>query len=191
MPSKWPTAQVEWTVYDDAHPDNVCNVFIQWKGTDACIDFTCECGEGGHYDGYFCYRVKCGACGREWVFPSTIYPAAPDPGGYQHEPVVIETEETEWGGSPLLNAEPDVQRRVLMERLAVVLSSPEALACGVRQIEFDGPTIAGTVAYRPDDKARRIDGVLLEGPPFGTFGEPIELGGKGYETHEDESVNRG
>jgi len=37
--------------------------FIQWKGTDVCMDFTCECGHHNHYDDYFAYVVKCGGCG--------------------------------------------------------------------------------------------------------------------------------
>lgn len=37
--------------------------FIQWKGTDVCMDFRCECGHANHYDGYFAYVIKCGHCG--------------------------------------------------------------------------------------------------------------------------------
>jgi len=37
--------------------------FIQWKGTDVCMDFRCECGHANHYDGYFAYNIKCGHCG--------------------------------------------------------------------------------------------------------------------------------
>lgn len=39
-------------------------VFIQWKGTDVCADLHCECGERGHYDGDFMYRVRCAHCGQ-------------------------------------------------------------------------------------------------------------------------------
>lgn len=46
--------------------------FIQWKGTDICIDFTCECGWLGHFDGYFCYTVRCGGCKRVWALPHTV-----------------------------------------------------------------------------------------------------------------------
>lgn len=46
-------------------------VFIQWKGTDACFDFRCpDCG-GGHYDGYNAYVIRC-KCGQLWRMPSHI-----------------------------------------------------------------------------------------------------------------------
>lgn len=38
-------------------------MFIQWKGTDVCMDFYCECGTHVHGDGYGAYNVECGACG--------------------------------------------------------------------------------------------------------------------------------
>lgn len=47
-------------------------VFIQWKGTDACFDFYCECGTQGHHDGYFAYVVKCSGCGKAWKLPTTL-----------------------------------------------------------------------------------------------------------------------
>lgn len=37
--------------------------WIQWKGTDACMDIHCECGEMSHIDAEFCYYVKCPYCG--------------------------------------------------------------------------------------------------------------------------------
>jgi hypothetical protein len=36
--------------------------FIQWKGTDICMDFWCECDTHNHYDGYFAYYVECKGC---------------------------------------------------------------------------------------------------------------------------------
>lgn len=38
-------------------------MFIQWKGTDVCLDFHCPCGESGHYDGGFAYFIHCPSCG--------------------------------------------------------------------------------------------------------------------------------
>lgn len=49
-------------------------VFIQWKGTDVCLDFTCECGFTGHFDGYFAYVLRCRGCGKEWEMPWHLYP---------------------------------------------------------------------------------------------------------------------
>jgi hypothetical protein len=38
--------------------------FIQWKGTDVCMDVYCVCGEQFHIDDFFAYYVKCLACDR-------------------------------------------------------------------------------------------------------------------------------
>ena len=48
----------------------VCNGFeidppygwLQWKGTDVCIDIRCPCGWHGHLDGDFLYHVECPEC---------------------------------------------------------------------------------------------------------------------------------
>lgn len=37
-------------------------MFIQWKGTDLCMDFYCPCGGGGHLDAAFAYYVQCPDC---------------------------------------------------------------------------------------------------------------------------------
>ncbi len=38
--------------------------WIQWKGTDVCMDIHCACGEMSHVDATFAYHVKCPHCGR-------------------------------------------------------------------------------------------------------------------------------
>ena len=38
------------------------DMFIQWKGTDICMDFWCPCGAEMHFDGDFAYYVGCPAC---------------------------------------------------------------------------------------------------------------------------------
>ena len=38
--------------------------WIQWKGTEVCMDVHCTCGELTHIDADFCYQVKCCACGQ-------------------------------------------------------------------------------------------------------------------------------
>lgn len=48
--------------------------FVQWKGTDVCMDFHCECGAHCHFDGYFAYAVKCPHCGTIWEMPCYIKP---------------------------------------------------------------------------------------------------------------------
>jgi hypothetical protein len=50
----------------------VPSVYIQWKGTDACLDFHCECGNHGHIDADFVYGVRCSACGRTYTLPDTL-----------------------------------------------------------------------------------------------------------------------
>lgn len=54
----------------EAVPNDQPHGWIQWKGTDVCVDLRCVCGiQGGndpigHYDGYGMYAVQCNACGR-------------------------------------------------------------------------------------------------------------------------------
>jgi hypothetical protein len=43
---------------------SAARMFIQWKGTDVCLDFWCPCGSGGHFDGYGAYSLRCPDCGR-------------------------------------------------------------------------------------------------------------------------------
>lgn len=44
--------------------ENQPHGWIQWKGTDVCMDVHCVCGALGHVDAEFCYYVKCADCGR-------------------------------------------------------------------------------------------------------------------------------
>lgn len=37
--------------------------WIQFKGTDICMDVHCKCGELTHVDGSFVYFVECSSCG--------------------------------------------------------------------------------------------------------------------------------
>lgn len=37
--------------------------WIQWKGTDVCMDIHCKCGALAHIDADFAYHVKCTYCG--------------------------------------------------------------------------------------------------------------------------------
>jgi hypothetical protein len=36
--------------------------WIQWKGTQVCMDVHCVCGEHTHIDAEFAYYVRCGSC---------------------------------------------------------------------------------------------------------------------------------
>lgn len=37
--------------------------WVQWKGTDVCMDIHCKCGCHSHIDAEFAYNVKCPKCG--------------------------------------------------------------------------------------------------------------------------------
>jgi hypothetical protein len=41
--------------------------WIQWKGTDVCIDIHCQCGELSHFDGEFMYVIQCPYCHRKYM----------------------------------------------------------------------------------------------------------------------------
>ena len=38
--------------------------WIQWKGTDVCMDVYCKCGHLGHIDDEFAYFYRCPECGK-------------------------------------------------------------------------------------------------------------------------------
>lgn len=41
--------------------------WVQWKGTDVCMDVHCKCGALTHVDADFTYYVKCSACGTVYM----------------------------------------------------------------------------------------------------------------------------
>ena len=41
--------------------------WIQWKGTDVCMDVYCQCGHHSHIDADFVYYVKCPSCGAVYM----------------------------------------------------------------------------------------------------------------------------
>ena len=47
--------------------------FIQWKGTDLCMDFYCpSCGKHTHFDGEFAYYIQCPSCGHYFKMPQDV-----------------------------------------------------------------------------------------------------------------------
>ena len=73
--------------------------FIQWKGTDLCMDFNCpECGGHSHFDGMFAYSIQCPHCETYYKMPSEIGPLVeklPGKGGMvllsaEHEEIMEE-----------------------------------------------------------------------------------------------------
>ena len=54
---------VKWANSVDPTPAG-SHGWIQWKGTDVCMDIRCECGELHHFDGDFGYILGL-PCGRD------------------------------------------------------------------------------------------------------------------------------
>jgi len=45
--------------------------WIQWKGTEVCIDLYCDCGLHSHFDGEFAYAIRC-PCGKAWALGQCV-----------------------------------------------------------------------------------------------------------------------
>lgn len=60
--------------------------WIQWKGTDVCVDLYCICGRHFHFDGDFMYHVKCPKCGQTYEADGHIklHPLDHEPEGTKH-----------------------------------------------------------------------------------------------------------
>ena len=46
--------------------------WVQWKGTNVCMDVRCACGAHGHIDAEFAYFVECGACQQVYAVQTTL-----------------------------------------------------------------------------------------------------------------------
>ena len=56
----------------DFQPGEGPHGWIQWKGTQVCIDLHCTCGIMGHIDGEFVYYARCAACGRVYALGQNV-----------------------------------------------------------------------------------------------------------------------
>ena len=66
----------EWKSLSDEHEalfEGRPHGWIQWKGTEVCMDLRCSCGELGHVDGPFGYWVKCASCGQVYEVGGHVY----------------------------------------------------------------------------------------------------------------------
>lgn len=63
----------------DQYPGTDATTYIQWKGTNVCIDMTCRCGAVGHFDGGFAYFMRCPACGTVYRMGTAVKASALDP----------------------------------------------------------------------------------------------------------------
>ncbi len=59
-------------IYQHDNPETPSYGWIQWKGTDVCVDLHCACGEQTHYDGDFLYYWVCPYCDRLWEMGTHI-----------------------------------------------------------------------------------------------------------------------
>lgn len=82
----------------DPVPGTDATMFIQWKGTDLCIDFQCPCESeenayAGHFDGYFAYYLQCPSCGAVYEMGTQVkarrLAEGEEPSG---EPKMLDTE---------------------------------------------------------------------------------------------------
>lgn len=46
--------------------------FIQWKGTDVCMDVHCMCGYHSHLDCSFAYYIRCPKCKRVYQMGNEV-----------------------------------------------------------------------------------------------------------------------
>lgn len=47
--------------------------FIQWKGTNLCMDFYCpDCNYHSHFDGMFGYVIECPNCHEKFEMPTDV-----------------------------------------------------------------------------------------------------------------------
>jgi len=51
-------------IYSQDNPATPSSGWIQWRGTDVCVDIHCKCGYSCHVDGKFFYYWKCPDCGQ-------------------------------------------------------------------------------------------------------------------------------
>jgi len=59
-------------VYDNDNPRSPSGGWIQWKGTDVCMDLHCQCGWDGHVDGDFIYAIECPQCHTKYAVGCNI-----------------------------------------------------------------------------------------------------------------------
>lgn len=69
---KWDENDVfGWVLNNDQQVDGPSG-WIQWKGTDVCIDLHCACGSASHYHGDFLYYYECSQCHRRYAVGQTV-----------------------------------------------------------------------------------------------------------------------
>jgi hypothetical protein len=59
-------------VYSQDSPTGDAHAWIQWKGTDVCMDVHCRCSEMFHVHGEFAYFWRCPECGATFALGQTV-----------------------------------------------------------------------------------------------------------------------
>jgi len=59
-------------IYSQDNEKGDAHGWIQWKGTDVCIDLHCKCGYHGHFDGDFFYNYGCPSCHKKYMVGSVV-----------------------------------------------------------------------------------------------------------------------
>ena len=75
--------------------------WIQWKGTDVCIDLYCACGAHLHFDGTFLYHWICPHCQRHYESGSHVR---------MYEMTAEEIAESKRQGFAFKHPDPDAER---------------------------------------------------------------------------------
>ncbi len=80
--TEWPADPMKFD--RDVPDDGEGHAWIQWKGTNVCMDVRCRCGARGHVDADFAYFYRCAACGGTFCVGQTVRL-------YQIEPAAVAT----------------------------------------------------------------------------------------------------
>lgn len=59
-------------IYAQDVPKSESSAWIQWKGTDVCMDIHCRCGHMSHFDGDFAYIVECPHCHQAYAMGCNV-----------------------------------------------------------------------------------------------------------------------
>ena len=59
-------------IYSQDCPQDGAHGWVQWKGTQVCMDTYCLCGHHGHVDVDFFYRYACPKCHRKYAVGQNI-----------------------------------------------------------------------------------------------------------------------
>lgn len=88
-------------IYGQDNPETPAHGWIQWKGTNVCMDTHCICGYHGHVDKDFFYRYECPKCHRKYAVGQNIKLI-------EMTPQMVESENAEpWGPHDYFSDTPD------------------------------------------------------------------------------------